>query len=121
MSRIETILTKARPIKKLCIIDYDFDLFCEINNIFTEEIGGFFNLILLNNNKLFSQNILDFIKYHDPDIIVNYSECDNDLLLAKFNIRVIDPKSQENFNLNHLIIPISVLRQYPRSCSLYLL
>lgn len=113
MSRIETILSKARPIKKLCIIDDDFDLFCEINNTFTEEIGGFFNLILLNNDKLFSKNTIDFIKYHDPDIVINYSKCENDLLLAKFNVRIIDPKSQGNFNLNHFTIPIFVLDNIP--------
>jgi len=113
MPRIETIFTKARPIKKLCIIDYDYDLFCEINNIFTEEIGGFFNLILLNNDKIFSQNTLDFIKYHDPDIIINYSACDNDLLFDKFIIRVIDPKKKKNFNLKHFIIPISLLDNIP--------
>lgn len=113
MSRIETILTKARPIKKLCIIDYDYNLFCEINNAFTEEIGGFFNLILLNNDKIFSQNTLDFVKYHDPDIILNFSSLDSNLLLEKFNIRVIDPKAQENINLKHFTIPISVLDNIP--------
>ncbi|WP_048152448.1 hypothetical protein [Methanolacinia paynteri] len=113
MSRIETITTKVRPIKKLCIIDNDFGLFCHINNVFTEEIGGFYNLILLNDDKLFSQNTLDFIKYHDPDIIINYSKRENELLLEKFKIRVIDPKAKENFNLGHYTIPISVLDNIP--------
>jgi len=113
MSRIETILTRVRPIKKLCIIDYDYDLFCEINNAFTEEIGGFFNLILLNNDKLFSQNTLDFVKYHDPDIIINFSGIADSLLLEKFNTRVINRKSQKDFNLKHFTIPISVLDNVP--------
>jgi hypothetical protein len=71
--RNESIKTRVRPIKKLCIIENnDFPRLIEIIRIYSKEICGILNLILINDATLFSSNILEFIKSHDP-VVKNYT------------------------------------------------
>lgn len=118
MSQIETIVSKVRPIKKLCIIDDDFSKFFEIIQDYSEEIGGFYNLILLHNDSLFSQNTIDFINHHDPDLIINYSNCDNEKLLKKFQIKVIDGKKQ-GFSYKSIKTPLLIFDNIPENAYSY--
>jgi len=94
MSQIETIVSTVRPIKKLSIIEEDFTLFLKIVQDYTEELGGFYNLILLNDDSLFSQNTIEFVNAHDPDLIINYSKCENEKLVKIFKTKVLDGKDQ---------------------------
>jgi hypothetical protein len=107
--RNESIKTRVRPIKKLCIIENnDFPRLIEIIRIYSKEICGILNLILINDATLFSSNILEFIKSHDPDIIINYSSCVNEKLMEKFDIKVLNGNSKD-FSLEYLSYSISHL------------
>lgn len=111
--RNETITTKIRPIKKLCIIEpSDFDRLIQIIKVYSKEIGGILNIILLNNDDLFSDNNIEFVKCHDPDIVVNFSNCENYKLRTAFKTVVIDGK-QERFDLNDLATDIEILNNIP--------
>jgi len=99
MSQIETIVSKVRPIKKLSIIEDDISIFLKIIQDYSKEIGGFYNLVLLNDECLFSQNTIDFVNNHDPDLIINYSNCENEKLVKNFKTKVLDGKSK-NFRYN---------------------
>jgi hypothetical protein len=105
----DSIITRVRPIKKLCIIEKtDFSRFIEIINIYSKELCGILNLILINDASLFSSNTVEFIKSHDPDIIINYSLCDNEKLMKEFKILVLKGGS-EDFRLEDISFPIDSL------------
>lgn len=109
----KTITTKARPIKKLCIINKnDYINLIKIIKMYSSEIGGFLNLIFVNDAELFSDNSIEFIKYHDPDIILNFSSCENEALTLNFNTYTVDGK-RENFNQHDLYIHLTDLTQIP--------
>jgi len=114
MSKIETITTRLRPIKKVSIIENDFPRLFEIIKNYTEDIGGFYNLILINDDSLFGQNTIDFVKSHDPDLILNYSNCDNEILIKNFKTKVIDAK-KEGFSYIHIQTPLEILNNIPES------
>ncbi len=107
----DTVTTKARPIKKLCILDKDdHTILQKIIKSFSSEIGGFLNLILINDSDLFSENTVEFINYHDPDIIINFSSCENKNLSLKFNTLTIEGK--ENV-LHELSMPLVIFNNLP--------
>ena len=109
----KTITTKARPIKKVCIIDKDdYANLIKIIKMYSSEIGGFLNLIFVNDAELFSENSIEFIKYHDPDIILNFSSCENETLTLNFNTYTIDGK-RKDFNQHDLSIHLTALTQIP--------
>jgi hypothetical protein len=114
MSKIETITTRIRPIKKVCIIENDFPRLFEIIKNYTEDIGGFYNLILINDDSLFRQNTIDFVKSHDPDIILNYSNCESERLIKIFKTKVISDK-KEGFSYIHIQTPLEILDNIPES------
>ncbi len=63
----KTITTKARPIKKVCIINKDdLENLLNVIKIFSSEVGGFLNLILINDEELFSSNSIEFISFEYP-------------------------------------------------------
>ncbi len=109
MYRTGTIITKIRPIKKLCIIEEgDSEKLIQIIKAYSMEITGILNLILINNEKLYSSNTIDFIRRHDPDIIVNYSFCDNNKLKQLFKTLVIDGNDNK-FNFESISTGIEIL------------
>jgi len=109
----KTITTKARPIKKVCIINReDYINLIKIIKMYSSEIGGFLNLIFVNDAELFSENTIEFIKYHDPDIILNFSSCENEALTLNFNMYTIDAK-REDFNQHNFSIHLTHLNQFP--------
>jgi len=113
MYRTETIKTKIRPLKKLCVIeDNDIDRLIQIIRAYSVEIGSILNIILINNDKLFLSNTIDFVNHHDPDIIINFSDCDDNKLRISFKTLVLNGK-QEGFDLNQLATPIEILSNMP--------
>lgn len=112
MSQIETIVSKVRPIKKLSIIDDDFSTFFKIIQDYTGELGGFYNLILLNDELLFSENLIEFVNEHDPDLIINYSKCENSKLAKIFKTRVLDGKDP-NFRYVTIATPLVIFDNIP--------
>lgn len=104
-----TIITKIRPIKKLCIIEEnDLDRLIQIIKVYSMEVTGILNLILINNEKLYHSNTIDFIQRHDPDVIVNYSLCENDKLRSLFKTLVIN-KEDKKFHLDTIATGIEIL------------
>lgn len=91
MDKLVTISTRVRPIKKLFIIEPDDILkLIKIIELISSEINGYSNLILVNDKDLRNENTLNFINWHDPDIIVNCSNCSDDLIEEAFKIKIID-------------------------------
>ena len=112
MPQIETIVSTVRPIKKLSIIDNDPPLFFKIIQNYTEELGGFYNLILLNDESLFSENTINFVNEHDPDLIINYSKCENIQLEKIFKTKVLDGKNP-NFRYISIATPLGIFDNIP--------
>lgn len=109
MYRNGTIITKIRPIKKLCIIeDNDLDRLIQIIKSYSMEVTGILNLILINNEKLYYSNTIDFIDRYDPDIIVNYSSCNNDKLRSLFKTLVMNGMDK-NFHWDNIATSIDIL------------
>ena len=109
MYRNGTIITKIRPIKKLCIIEEnDLDRLIQIINVYSMEVTGILNLILINNEKLNLSNTIDFIQSQDPDIIINYSLCDNNKLKSLFKTLVVDGEDKK-YHLDYLATDIEIL------------
>jgi hypothetical protein len=89
MDRIETILTKVRPVKKLFILEPgDRTTFVRCLRLCSEEILGIRNLFLINNESLLSENNVALVRAHDPDVVVNYSSRDNKELYQDFKTLV---------------------------------
>src|SRR6266567_619084 len=89
MNKVVSIRTKVRPIKKLLLIDQDQrSIFASFLNLVSEEISGFRNIVLLNDDALFSKERTEFVDRHDPDVILNYSKCSDDVLRDTFRTRV---------------------------------
>jgi hypothetical protein len=89
MDRIETIITKVRPIKKLFILDPDDRAtFLRCLRLCSEEILGIKNLFLINNERLLTENTIAFVRAHDPDVVINYSSRDANQLYRVFKTLV---------------------------------
>ena len=109
MYRNESIITKVRPIKKLCIINEgDMAKFFELIKSFSREIGGMLNIVLLNDDELFSEKRVEFVRRHDPDIIVNYSDCSEDKLYQNFKTHLLNG-NEENFEQGRVETPLMEL------------
>ena len=115
MNRIVTVTTKVRPIKKLFIIEqHDFSRLIEIIKLVSDEIDGLSNLILLNDDKLFSKNTLNFVYSHDPDVVINYSKCSFETLRQQFRIDVFDGIIDE-YAIKHFSTPLRIWDTIPPS------
>jgi RNase P subunit RPR2 len=114
MSKIETITTRIRPIKKVCIIENDFQRLFEVIKNYTEDVGGFYNLILINNESLFRQNTIDFVKSHDPDLILNYSNRESEQLKNIFKTKVINANN-DGFSYDNIRTPLEIIDNVPES------
>lgn len=113
MNRIGTIRTRVRPVKKLFIVEKD-DLkrLIEIIKIVSKEVAGLSNLIMTNDQLLFSENTIKFVNRHDPDIIINYSSCNDDRLSACFRLKTLSGKRRDTA-IKHLSTPISIIDNVP--------
>lgn len=90
--RTEFIQTKVRPIKKLFILDeLDIESFIRVLREISDEIDSAHNLILINHADLFSKVNKEFVKRHDPDIILNLSEIGNEILSNNFESFTVKP------------------------------
>lgn len=90
--RTEFIQTKIRPIKKLFIIESnDFSAFIKIFKEIISEVDSIQNLIFINEESLWNDVNREFIKRHDPDIILNLSQLDDFVLSNHFEIKSIKP------------------------------
>lgn len=94
--RNEFIITKVKPIKKLFIIDADaISEFEYAYNGIQDEIDGIQNIILINDDELFSEINHEFVKRSDPDLIINRSQRRDDEISKHFGILSSDAKSEE--------------------------
>lgn len=113
MYRNESIITKVRPIKKLCIINKgDIAKFFELIKSFSREIGGLLNIVLLNDGELFLEKRVEFVRRHDPDIIVNYSDCSEDKLYQNFKTNILNG-NENNFEQGRVETPLMELSNKP--------
>lgn len=88
----EFIQTKIRPIKKLFILnESDLSAFIRVFKEIIDEVDIVRNIIFLNNSDLWSEVNLEFIKRHDPDVILNLSDLDNEKLSDHFEIMSVNP------------------------------
>ncbi len=109
-----SVTTKIRPVKKLYIINKnDLPRFVEIINTLSTEMGGILNVILLNDDKLFSKNTVAFINRHDPDVIINFSDCNNDDLYTAFKVLIVNGNDR-TFDLKRLSTPLKIATSMPK-------
>lgn len=96
MDRIVTLETVVRPIRKLYVIEPgDMRAFVNFVELSSGDVNGLANLILLNDEKLFDDNVVAFVKRHDPDVIVNYSACNDANLYDCFRSPVYNKRSSK--------------------------
>jgi hypothetical protein len=112
-SKLAYVKTTLRPIKKVFIIEKgDTENFKKIIENCSGEIGGLFNLILISDwfrDSNLCNELRKFIVSHDPDIIVNFSSIENDLLQHKFKIKTISDKA----TLKYLTTPLHMFNHSP--------
>ncbi|MCA8253204.1 hypothetical protein LGM89_08020 [Burkholderia sp. AU31624] len=90
--KIKNITTKIRPIKKLFILGKnDFESLFKIISEISREIDAAFNLILPDDELLWSDITQEFIARHDPDLIFNFSQIDNERLKSHFDVVSVTP------------------------------
>jgi len=60
----------------------------------SREVSGFRNLLFVHDDDLFGEDRIEFVNRHDPDIILNFSNCDESLLRRTFRtpVRTDDAK-----------------------------
>ncbi|KTD05814.1 hypothetical protein Lgra_2591 [Legionella gratiana] len=98
--KMELITSKIRPIRKLFIIDTDSTLHFEtIVEELSDEIDGFKNIFLLNDKEIWSSINIEFVKRHDPDFIINFSNLEDALIKDHFEIETVNAKT-DNFKLS---------------------
>jgi hypothetical protein len=114
MNRIETLATRVRPVKKLFIIEQDDrEQLVKIITSVSKEITGLSNLILVNDDTLFSDEVVAFVNRHDPDVIVNYSSRSNDDLQKKYKIKSLTG-SRSDKSVAHLSTPLYIVNNIPQ-------
>ena len=95
------VTTKVRPISKLFIINNnDHETFLSIFMSLMQDIDGILNLIFHNDDSLFSEITKALITSYDPDVIINYSNIDDELLSESFNTITYNAKSKDYDLLN---------------------
>lgn len=100
------VTTKIRPIRKLFIINpNDFETFFEITTVLMCEIDGINNLILQDHKETYNTTTSEFINTFDPDVIINFSDADDEFLSEFFNTETFN-SSQKGFNLHKFGSPL---------------
>ncbi len=92
--RTEFVQTKIRPIRKLFVLDAnDFEAFQLVMKSISDEVDQIYNLILMDDGLLWSEVTLDFVRRHDPDIIINLSTLENSVLKQHFEVVSVTPST----------------------------
>lgn len=113
MDRIITIETLVRPIRKLYVLEPgDIEAFISFIELSTDDVNGIFNIVLLNDAQLFSDNNVTFVRRHDPDIIVNYSQCEDKRLYECYRT-VVHNRNVKHFNPNRFKTPLAFFQNVP--------
>lgn len=91
--RIEVVSSLVRPIRKLFVLGKDdVDLFWELVEVLSRDIGGILNPILLEPD-LFSTWAVELARRNDPDIVLNYSNEDSSRIQSVLHTPVFDAPS----------------------------
>jgi len=94
--RTEFVQTKVRPIKKLFILEEnDLESFKIVMKSICSEVDHICNLILTNNELLWTESTQEFVKRHDPDIILNLSNLANSKLAKHFETFSATPNTEQ--------------------------
>ena len=89
------ISSQVRPIKKLFVIDIDgFAAFERILKDIQTDVDVAQNLLMVNDEDLWSEPTKEFIKRSDPDIILNLSSLSDHKLSMHFDIFSMVPEKQ---------------------------
>lgn len=92
------VTTKVRPIRKLFIIEDDHEISLSIFMSLMQDIDGILNLILKNDNSLLSEINKTLVDSYDPDVVLNYSNLEDETISEFFNAITYNSKST-NYNL----------------------
>jgi hypothetical protein len=106
-------MTLVRPIRKLFVIEAgDISTFAKLVEFCTEDMNGIRTLILLNDERLFSENTIALVQSHDPDVILNYSQASDQALYRCFRISVCrmnhSPRELRSYKTH-----LATVQQYP--------
>ena len=113
MDRILTIETLVRPIRKLYVLEPDdLESFISFIELSTDDVNGIFNIVLINDAHLFSDNNVTFVRRHDPDIIVNYSRCEDARLYECYRT-VVRNRNESHFNPIRFQTPLALFQNVP--------
>ena len=94
--KTEFITTKVRPFRKLFVVDAnDFSAFSVVIKSICDEVDQIFNLIFVNDDLLWSKVTLEFVRRHDPDIILNLSKQENSILEKHFEVVSVSPNTDQ--------------------------
>jgi DNA-directed RNA polymerase subunit RPC12/RpoP len=96
MQRVETIITKIRPIKKMFVIDLDnYNTFSQLFLKIQEDVDIINNLLFVNDDYLWSDSAYDFVERSDPDIILNLSSLEDEKLSSHFRTFTVKPVTDQ--------------------------
>jgi hypothetical protein len=113
MNEIVNVMTLVRPIRKLFVIeDGDLSTFVKLVDYCSEDLNGIRTLILLNDERLFSESTVALVTTHDPDVILNYSKASNESLYERYRTKVIRPTHGPR-ELQPYRTHLATVQQYP--------
>jgi hypothetical protein len=113
MSDLINVMTSVRPIRKLFVNeDGDISTFAKLVEFCSEDMNGIRTLILINDEKLFSENTGALVQSHDPDVILNYSQASDQALYECFRtlVRRMNHSPRE---LRSYKTHLATVQQYP--------
>lgn len=94
--RTAFVQTKVRPIKKLFILNAnDLDSLKVVMKEISAEVDAIYNLILPDDGLLWTEITREFVKRHDPDIILNLSSLNNSNLSKHFEVAAVTPNTDQ--------------------------
>jgi len=94
--RTAFVQTKVRPIKKLFVLnENDIETFIIVMKSICDEVDLICNLILTDDELLWTEITQEFVKRHDPDIILNLSNLNNLDLAKHFEVVAVTPDTEQ--------------------------
>ncbi len=113
LDKITNIRTTVRPIRKLFVIDAnDINTLLRFIEFCSTDLHGIRNIILLNDDNLFSENTVAFVRRHDPDVILNYSSASEDSLYDQYRTLVRKMRAGD-FDLRAYKTQLPLLQRLP--------
>lgn len=113
MSGLINVMTLVRPIRKLFVIeDGDISTFARLVAFCSEDMNGIRTLILINDERLFSENTIALVHSHDPDVILNYSQASDQALYDCFRI-LVRRMNRSPRELRSYKTHLAMVQQYP--------